>query len=59
MTGSSTGLRNLSTSILMDIKLARSYGCEGNQEFIATSWCLYDKDKQAEEKEGNEGDSPS
>jgi hypothetical protein len=43
----------------MDIKLARSYGCEGNQEFIATSWCLYDKDKQAEEKEGNEGDSPS
>jgi hypothetical protein len=33
--------------------------CEGNQECIATSWCLYDKDKQAEEEEGNEDDSPS
>jgi hypothetical protein len=33
--------------------------CEGNQECIATSWCLYDKDKQAEEEEESESDSPS
>jgi hypothetical protein len=33
--------------------------CEENQECIAISWCLYDKDKQAEEEEGSEGDSPS
>jgi hypothetical protein len=37
----------------------RRTSCEGNQECITTSWCLYDKDKQAEEEEGNEGDSPS
>ena len=40
-------------------KYVEAEGCEGNQECIATSWCLYDKDKQAEEEEGNEGDSPS
>jgi hypothetical protein len=33
--------------------------CEENQECIATSWYLYDKDKQAEEEEGSSGDSPS
>jgi hypothetical protein len=33
--------------------------CERNQEYIATSWYLYDKDKQAKEEEGNESDSPS
>jgi hypothetical protein len=37
----------------------RARACEENQEYFATSWYLYDKDKQAEEEEVNEDDSPS